>query len=142
MTPQDVKYIAIHAAATKPGMDIGAKEIQEWHRERGWSEIGYHYVIRRDGYLERGGRMLYEQGAHVAGWNHCSVGICLVGGIDNNGLPQNNFTPNQYTTLEDLLIELRMFYPDAVIQGHRDFPDVRKACPCFDVKTWLQEVGL
>lgn len=135
MAMRRIDYIAVHCAATKPSMDIGASEIRKWHRDRGWSDIGYHYVIRRDGSLEEG-RPLERAGAHVKNYNTHSIGVCMVGGIDDAGNPENNFTDEQFDTLRMLLHHLHAQYPEAEILGHRDFPRVAKACPCFDVKEW------
>jgi len=106
--------------------------------------IGYHFVIKTDGTVEKG-RDGDAIGAHVEGHNANSVGICMVGGVDANdptGKPVNNFTEAQFVALEVLLRRLRMDYPKATIQGHRDFPNVAKACPSFNVKPWLATVGL
>jgi N-acetylmuramoyl-L-alanine amidase len=143
LNPEDVKFIAVHCSATAPTVDVGAAEIDRWHRMRGFLKIGYHFVIRRDGVAEEG-RKLTERGAHVEDFNHCSIGVCLVGGVDasKRQLPQNNFTPEQFDTLAALLQDLKARFPSAVIQGHRDFPNVAKACPSFDVKRWLAKVSL
>src|SRR5690606_114532 len=77
-----INLLVIHCAATTPLMDIGAKEIDVWHKQRGWSKIGYHFVIRRNGVIEKG-RDISEVGAHVEGYNKNSIGICMVGGIDS-----------------------------------------------------------
>lgn len=134
----DVKFIAVHCSATGPQVDVGVQDIDRWHRAKGFLKIGYHYVIRRDGRIETG-RPLTERGAHVEDWNHCSIGICLVGGTDGTKLnkPQANFAQVQLDSLSALLKALAVDYPKAVVQGHRDFPNVAKACPSFDVKTWL-----
>lgn len=129
-------FLVVHCSATKPTQDVGASEIRRWHLERGWSDIGYHQVIRRNGVVELG-RSLTEVGAHVKGYNRVSVGVCLVGGIDVHGNPADNFTAAQYESLETTLDYWKLIYPHAVIQGHRDFPGVSKSCPCFDVKAWL-----
>ena len=76
---EETKYIVIHCSQTRPSQDIGAKEIDRWHRERGWLKIGYGKVIKRDGTIEQG-RGDDEVQAHVKGYNHCSYGVCLVGG--------------------------------------------------------------
>jgi N-acetylmuramoyl-L-alanine amidase len=131
---QRTDLIVIHCAATKPGMDIGAAEIDRWHRERGFAAIGYHFVIRRNGALELG-RDLMVTGAHVAGHNHRSVGICLVGGIDDHGRPDDNFTPAQWARLEDLVESLARRFPGARVIGHRNL-DHGKACPSFDAIGW------
>lgn len=130
-----VDYIVVHCSATKPEQDIGADEIRLWHRQRGWLDIGYHKVIRRDGTVEDG-RPLHAQGAHARGFNDVSIGICLVGGINARGKPANNYTTEQLTALAALLDSLQMRHPRANVLGHRDLPNVAKACPCFDVKPW------
>lgn len=132
-------FIVVHCSATKPTMDIGAKEIRQWHLDKDWLDIGYHYVIRRDGTLENG-RDLMAAGAHVAGFNSRSVGICLVGGVSNTGRSENNFTKAQFDTLEDIVRRLKLVWPQAIVQGHRDFPNVKKDCPCFDVESWWDDV--
>lgn len=129
------KYLVVHCAATKPTMDIGLREIRQWHRERGWLDIGYHFVIRRDGTVETG-RPKGVIGAHVEGHNYESLGICMAGGIDQSGKPENNFTPAQFESLRALLDTLKADYPSARIVGHRDL-DSKKACPSFDVASWL-----
>ena len=143
-----VKYIVIHCSATRAGEDIGAKEIDLRHRRRGWQGIGYHYVIRLDGTVELG-RPCNKIGAHVYGYNKCSIGICYVGGLDENGQPDDTRTDAQKKSLRILVRELRATFPDAKVVGHRDLsPDVNgdgiiekwewlKDCPCFDVATEL-----
>lgn len=133
----NTNYIAVHCSATSPKQDIGAADIDKWHRQKGWACIGYHYVIRRDGKVETG-RDESVVGAHVQNFNHDSVGICMVGGIDATGKSENNFTPAQFNSLKTLLKDLKKRYPKAIIQGHRDFPEVNKDCPCFDVKSWVK----
>ena len=134
-------YIFVHCSATKPNLDVGAKEIREWHLNRGWRDIGYNYVIRRDGRIEGGrdldgdGDYMEEVGAHVRGYNSNSIGICLVGGVDWKGKPDFNFTHKQMAALYDLVYSMKKKFPDALVLGHRD-KDNKKACPCFDVKSW------
>ena len=136
----DIKYITVHCADTKPTMDIGAEEIDQWHRQRGFLMIGYHFVIRRDGTLETG-RPLDQPGAHVQGHNTGNVGVCLVGGMSSRGKPEQNFKAEQYDALKALLKDLFEQYPNAKLMGHRDFPGVTKQCPCFDVRQWYEEFG-
>ena len=148
---KSVKYLAIHCSATTPSMDWGVKDIDIEHRKRGFLRIGYHYVIRRDGSIEKG-REDNQAGAHVAGFNSVSLGICMIGGVNKttdvnrnvNGavaslVPADNFTEAQFTSLLILLQELKKTYPKATIQGHRDFPKVAKACPSFDVKEFVKK---
>lgn len=134
----DVKYIAVHCSATPPDQDIGFKEIDRMHRMRGFLSCGYHFIVRRDGTLEPG-RDLSLRGAHVEGFNHCSVGICLIGGVDKTKAmkPEANFTEAQLMTLATLVKILTGQFPHAETQGHRDFPNVAEACPSFNVTHWL-----
>ena len=132
-----INMIIVHCAYTPPSMDIGAAEIDGWHKERGFTGIGYHFVIRRDGSLEQG-RPLEQPGAHVQGHNAHSIGICLVGGkvLSEEDAPCNNFTPEQYGALRALAADLCRRFPGAEVLGHRDVPGVNKTCPCFDVRSW------
>jgi N-acetyl-anhydromuramyl-L-alanine amidase AmpD len=135
--------IVIHCAATKPSMNIGAEEIKKWHvDERGWSDIGYHFVITRDGTKELG-RGLDLSGAHARAVNGTSVGICLVGGLSEDNKPENNFTLEQFLTLKDLIKELKMKYPDAKkIIGHYQVEPAKPHCPGFNVPEWLNKESL
>ena len=138
LNPQDVRYLVIHCSATQAKSNIGAKEITRMHRERGFLTIGYHIVIRRDGQVESG-RALDAIGAHAEGWNTRSIGICLVGGLDSNGKPENNFTDSQFAALAEVIQDMREKFPKASVLGHRDLPNVKKDCPCFDVRSWLKD---
>ncbi len=134
-----ITKVIIHCAATKPSMDIGASDIKKWHLDRGWKDIGYHYVIRRNGDIENGIGVALA-GSHTKGHNASSIGICLVGGINNKGEPENNFTKPQWATLERLVRILKVDFPHATVHGHREF--AAKACPSFDVQEWLKEKGI
>ncbi len=134
MSRKSTDLIIIHASATQAKADIGADEIDKWHRARGFFEIGYHYVIRRNGDLEIG-RGAYEIGAHVKGLNHKSVGVCMIGGVDKNLQPEKNFTDAQWNALSHLVGVLRSTFPKAKVIGHNEVSD--KACPSFDVQEWL-----
>lgn len=127
---REITDLIIHCAATPPDMDIGAEEIDQWHRERGWSGIGYHFVIRRSGLVEEG-RDIETIGAHVRGHNDNSIGICLVGGKD-----QFDFTMAQMKSLDTLVHSLLRDYPDAAVRGHQEF-DENKACPRFNVQEYF-----
>jgi N-acetylmuramoyl-L-alanine amidase len=136
-------FIAVHCSATSEKQNFGAADINKWHRAKGWACIGYHYVIKRDGTIEEG-RKESQVGAHVQNWNEVSLGICMIGGVDADDVTkaEDNFTPEQYASLKELLVRMKKKYPNAKIQGHRDFPKVAKACPCFDVATWLKANGV
>lgn len=133
------EYIVIHCSATPPSMDIGVKEIDRWHRQKGWQGCGYHYVIRRNGSIETG-RPDDVIGAHVVNYNHNSLGICMVGGVAEKDkvTPENNFTEAQFASARALISRLRLKYPNAKVRGHRDF--AKKACPSFDVKDYFTGV--
>ncbi len=133
-----IDALVVHCSATMPSMDIGVQEIREWHLARGFTDIGYHFVIRRDGRRELG-RPIEQIGAHVLEHNATTIGVCLVGGVDEHKQPQANFMPEQYAELTNLLNELHAQFPHAQILGHRDFPHVAKACPSFDVRSWYAE---
>lgn len=139
--PRSVDTIVVHCSATRGSQDIGRAEIDRWHRERGFSGVGYHYIIRRDGQLELG-RPEAQIGAHAAGHNARSIGICLVGGLNEQLRATNNFTREQWDTLTRVLEDVRTRYPAARILGHRDLPNVRKDCPCFDVRGWCAQHGI
>jgi len=130
---REITEIYIHCSATPPVMDIGAKEIRHWHLANGWSDIGYHYVIKRDGEVEDG-RPIARQGAHAKGNNRNSIVICLVGGIDMHGKPVFNFTSHEMVSLLDLCNLLNDQYPWAKIKGHNEVSS--KPCPCFNVNEW------
>ena len=126
-----IDAIVIHCTASKPDVDLTAQDVRTMHKRQGWSDIGYHYLIRLDGRIELG-RDVDIIGAHVEGHNAHTIGVCYVGGLDRNGKPYDTRTENQKASLLSLLMMLRKTYPKAVIKGHRDFPGVKKACPCFD----------
>lgn len=140
MRRRSTDYIVLHCSATAPALDVGAAEIRQWHRAKGWSDIGYHFVIRRNGEIEEG-RPPEEIGSHVKNHNANSIGVCLVGGVDARQRPKNNFTTAQWSALGRLLAELQSRYPRSHVIGHRDFPNVAKACPCFDATDWARANG-
>lgn len=137
MPASDVKHLVVHCSATKADQNFHAADIDRWHRAQGWSKIGYHYVITRDGTTEKG-RLDDEPGAHAHGVNTKSLGICMVGGIDKDGKPEDNFTDDQKNSLYALLTQLAIKFNDPTVLGHRDLPGVNKACPSFDVRAWLK----
>jgi N-acetyl-anhydromuramyl-L-alanine amidase AmpD len=141
-----ITLFVVHCSATSPDQDIGAAEIWRRHTNppNNWSDIGYHYVIRRNGAIETG-RDVALAGAHAKGHNANSIGICLIGGVDADGVAAANFTYEQYEALKTLLVTLIKHYPGSRVCGHRDLsPDLNgdgtiqaneriKECPCFDV---------
>ena len=126
---REIRQIFIHCSATPPDMYVDADLINVWHKQRGWSGIGYHYVIKRDGQIEIG-RPIEKMGAHVKGYNKYSIGICYCGGVDNNMNEEDNRTGEQHESSILLLKVLKNIFPKAEILGHRDFSP--KFCPSFD----------
>jgi len=127
-----INKVIVHCSATREGQDISTETIKRWHVDgRGWSDIGYHYVILLDGRVEVG-RPIIRSGAHTIGQNKNSIGICYVGGVEEDGkTPKDTRTEEQKKSLTNLLITLKSIYGDDVkIHGHRDF--AAKACPSFD----------
>jgi N-acetylmuramoyl-L-alanine amidase len=138
LIPQRVAFLVVHCSATRPSQDFDVNDIRRMHLQRGFFDVGYHFVIKRDGTVQTG-RPLDRQGAHVQGYNHLSVGVCMIGGVteDDVKVPENNFTPEQFASLRNVLAMLKQKFPHAEILGHRDMPHVHKACPSFDVRAWL-----
>lgn len=134
-TPRKIKYIVVHCTATPPGASIDAIK-RYWREHLLWKQPGYHYIILRSGQVVQ----LQDEAQisnGVLGHNAHSIHISYIGGIDVNGRPKDNRTPEQISALYKKIVELTGRYPQAEVLGHRDFPGVKKACPSFDVKTWL-----
>jgi len=141
-------HITVHCSATQNTATVTAERIREWHLEKGWSDIGYHFVIESNGKLKYG-RTVDVNGAHVKGHNQNNIGICLVGGVDAMGNPSFNFDPLQMEQLRTVIKTLCWAFniPRANVKGHRDWsPDLNKDgvisehewlkyCPCFEVSS-------
>lgn len=147
-----IDSIIIHCSATRAGQDLRAKDIDRMHRQRGFSCIGYNFVVDIDGTVENG-RPLSLEGAHCntkgfsgISYNKHSIGICYIGGLDANGMPADTRTDEQKIALRNLVAKLCKEYDIIELLGHRDTsPDADgsgevepkeyiKACPCFDVR--------
>ena len=125
-----INEIIIHCTATPEGRECSVEEIRRWHKARGFTDIGYHYVIHLDGRVENG-RDVDIAGAHCTGHNTHSIGVVYVGGCTKDGkTPKDTRTIDQKAAIANLLMDLRKLYPRATIHGHRDFAN--KACPSFD----------
>ena len=130
---REINEIIVHCSATREGQDIDASTIDEWHKARGWSGIGYHFIVKLNGSIEYG-RMVDKVGAHCKGHNTNSIGVCYIGGVENDGkTPKDTRTSEQIASLLTLLRFLKLLHPDASIYGHRDFAN--KACPSFAATT-------
>jgi N-acetyl-anhydromuramyl-L-alanine amidase AmpD len=135
---RSISEIIVHCSKHGPDSDsIGVKAIDRMHRAKCYLEVGYHYVIKRDGSLEEG-RPLERPGLHASGHDKDSIGICLVGGVSEHGHPHDNFTAQQLLTLWVLLKGLQSHHPNATIIGHREV-DSGNFCPSFDVQKFLKE---
>lgn len=140
-----IDSIIIHCSATLAGQDLRAKDIDQMHKARKFSQIGYNYVIDLDGTIEVG-RPLTIAGAHCLGYNNHSVGICYIGGLDASGKAADTRTAAQKEALRTLIADLCKKYNIIEILGHRDTsPDLNgngvvepsewmKMCPCFEVR--------
>ena len=137
-----INKIIVHCSATPEGKDYTVDDIRRWHTTpvnkggHGWSDIGYHYVVYRNGDIVKG-RDVDIQGAHCAdnGGNINSIGICYIGGCARDGkTPKDTRTDAQKLALLNLLLDLKKLYPHAVILGHRDLDEHGKLCPSFDAK--------
>lgn len=130
LNKRNIKELIVHCSATPEGKDYSVDTIRQWHLQRGFSDIGYHYVIYRDGSIHIG-RDESIIGAHCTGHNTNSIGVCYIGGCASDGkTPKDTRTTEQKQSLVKLLKELKTKYPQASIHSHRDFAN--KACPSFD----------
>ena len=127
---RNINKIIVHCSATPEGKDFSVADIRRWHLQRGFADIGYHFVIYRDGSVNIG-RPLYKSGAHCSGHNKKSIGVCYIGGVATDGkIPMDTRTSAQKDSLVRLITELRQQFPNASVHGHREFAN--KACPCFN----------
>ena len=134
-----IDKIIVHCTATPEGREMTVEQIRQEHiKNRGFADIGYHWVVYLDGSIHAG-RSEEKVGAHCTGQNAHSIGVCYVGGVENKpNTPYNKLkakdtrTVAQKKALVDLLKQLKARYPQAKIYGHKDF--ARKSCPCFDAK--------
>lgn len=128
-----INEIIVHCTGTRAGKQLTAAQIRHYHmKHRGWRDIGYHYVVLLDGSTQTG-RPLEQAGAHCTGHNAHSIGVCYVGGLDDNGRAADTRTAAQKAALRTLVAQLLSQFPGASVHGHRDF--ARKDCPCFDAVT-------
>jgi len=121
---RNITKLIAHCSDSPNDRNVTVDEIRSWHKQRGWRDIGYHYVIYRNGQI-MSGRPVSEVGAHCKGQNHDSIGVCLIG--------RDEFTPEQFDSLRKLYSILGNIYEGIEVYGHRDFTD-KKTCPNFEVK--------
>jgi N-acetylmuramoyl-L-alanine amidase len=131
-TARAIHTIWVHCAATPEGKDFTVADIRSWHKARGWSDIGYHYVVYRDGRIMLG-RPVGQTGAHVEGHNTGSIGIVYVGGVSADGkTAKDTRTAAQRSSLLWLTSALVKKHGIKRVRGHNEV--AAKACPSFTVK--------
>lgn len=137
-----IDKIIIHCSATPEGKNFTVQQIRQWHtlpkpKGNGWRDIGYHFVIYRDGSVHTG-RPIEQIGAHTFGYNANSIGICYIGGCAATKNAQGQYPPKDTRTLQQrealiaLVRKLREQYPGVTVHGHNEFAN--KACPSFNVQ--------
>ena len=130
---RELNRVILHCSATREGQDVSAATIKDWHvNGRGWSDIGYHYVIGIDGTIEKG-RPIQRTGAHTKGHNAESVGVCYIGGVREDGkTPKDTLTFAQEQAFRNLYNALKLVFGPMTLHGHREY--AAKACPSFEVR--------
>ena len=140
-------YLVIHCAATPPTMDVTGSDIRQWHTARGWRQVGYSDLIRRDGTIEN--LVPYNENGYVEnseitngalGYNRNSRHVCLAGGVDLNGNAEDNFTEAQKRSLVDYIINFKRLHPDCAVIGHNEIS--AKSCPSFNVQEFMRQNGI
>ena len=130
---REIKYIVVHCTATPQSTTIDSIK-NYWRNDLGWSNVGYHYIIQADGTIVQiADESLITNG--VRGHNKDSIHVCWIG-----GKIKDNRTKQQREALIRIISELKAKYPQSIIQGHRDFPGVTKACPQFDAKNEYKNI--
>ncbi|MCC6371195.1 MAG: N-acetylmuramoyl-L-alanine amidase [Bacteroidia bacterium] len=134
-TKRNIEYIVVHCTATPTNTTMESIK-RYWKETLKWNNPGYHYIIHRDGRIEQ---LLDESQISngVKGFNPVCVNLSYIGGVDKNNNPTDNRNRAQEDAMFNLIVHLTERYPKAKVCGHRDFPNVHKACPSFDVKQWL-----
>ena len=129
---RQIKYIAVHCTATPQTATVSSIQ-NYWKNVLKWKMPGYHFIIKPNGEVVQ--LLEIEKVSNgVKGFNSVSINISYIGGVDSKNKPIDNRTEAQKKALIDLLKKLKKQFPKAIIQGHRDFPNVKKACPSFDAK--------
>ena len=135
-TKRKINSVVLHCSASDYHKNYDALDIDQWHKDRWGSGCGYHYIILQDGTIQKG-RWLDYPGAHVKGHNKYSIGICYIGGVDeNNEVVYDNETKEQKRSiivLIDLLCSMYNLNSETQVKGHNEFPNVHKECPCLDM---------
>lgn len=140
---RELDTIVIHCTATRENQDLSRAQLKQMHLDRGFSDIGYHFYVRKSGQIEYGRAVMFR-GAHVKGHNARSIGISYEGGLDADGKPKDTRTCEQIESLANLVSILKHSFGKLKVVGHRDLsPDLDgdgkveehewlKQCPCFN----------
>lgn len=151
-----MKYLVLHCTATPEGREVSSKEIRHWHTDpvkkggRGWKQVGYTDLFHLDGTVER--LVKNNEDAEVdpwevtngaAGYNSVSRHVVYAGGLAKDGkTAKDTRTAAQLNAMTAYVRDFHERFPQIKIVGHRDLPGVNKACPSFDVKAWLESIGI
>lgn len=148
-----LKYLVLHCTATAEGREVSSTELRRWHTDpvekggRGWKQVGYTDMVHLDGRVERlvannedGNVDPWEVTNGAKGYNSVSRHIVYVGGVTKGGTPKDTRTEAQRKALAAYVKEFHGEHPEARIVGHNELS--AKACPSFDVKAWLKEIGI
>lgn len=129
---RNITHIVIHCTAT--GQDATVEAIKRYWKEKlGWKQVGYHHIVDANG-KDNQLLSIAQPSNGVKGHNASIINLCYIGGVDKFNKPLDNRTPAQKETLLKLIRTYKKMFPNAIVQGHKDFPNVAKACPCFDAK--------
>ena len=148
-----MKYLVIHCTATPEGREVSSAEIRRWHTSpppagRGWKQVGYTDLFHLDGRVER--LVKNNEDAQVdpwemtngaSGYNSVSRHIVYVGGCDKVGKLKDTRTEAQREALKHYVEDFHARFPQVKIVGHHEL-NPGKACPSFDVPTWLRSIGI
>ena len=135
---REIKYIVIHCTATQPNTKKEAI-LNYWKNTLKWQTVGYHRLIDANGVVHELAK--YEQVTNgVKGYNSQSIHFSYIGGIDESGRPKDTRTIKQKESLLYLIKQAKKQFPNAIVQGHKDFKGVVKACPSFDAKSKYKDI--
>ena len=135
---RDINKIILHCSATSEGKDFDVNDIKEWHLQRGFTDVGYHYIIKLNGEIQEG-RDIRTIGAHCKGQNYGSIGICYVGGLDSEGKGKDTRTKEQKESLFNLIDELMIAYDLTIDDVYCHYQFAKKLCPCFKIEDFKNE---
>lgn len=134
-----INKIILHCSATPEGKEFTVEDIDRMHKDRGFKEIGYHFVVYLDGSVHKG-RDIEKAGAHVTGENADSIGICYIGGVDTRNRAKDTRTIEQRNALVDLVDILMCKYNLTEKDVHCHYEYANKACPSFKLEDFLQDL--